>query len=229
MSYRRDSTIWKPYDRFEKLMGQEKTEEFWTEKQINEKLSKKSKLAVQFVSHCETHSLREQFIKKLDKYIDITTFGDCGNKTTDMKEQDILDQYYFYFAFENAVCKDYITEKFWRLKHLIVPVVLKRSILKGIIEDEYFIAADDFSTPEALANKLSEISENTTEYKKYLNWAFKYKKSPSNDNREFCKLCKIAVKKEKHQIPDIYQWWENESQCQFNFFNFSLKSLMAFS
>uniref|UniRef100_A0A914PGW4 Fucosyltransferase n=1 Tax=Panagrolaimus davidi TaxID=227884 RepID=A0A914PGW4_9BILA len=166
MSYRRDSTLWKPYDRFEKLIGQEKAEEFWTEKQISEKLSKKSKLAVQFVSHCETHSLREQFIKKLDKYINITTFGDCGNKTTDMKEQDILDQYYFYFAFENAVCKDYITEKFWRLKHLIVPVVLKRSILKGIIEDEYFIAADDFSTPEALANKLSEISENITEYKK---------------------------------------------------------------
>ena len=37
----------------------------------------------------------------------------------------MIDWYKFYFAFENSLCDDYITEKFFNmLKHNIVPVVL---------------------------------------------------------------------------------------------------------
>ena len=52
------------------------------------------------------------------------------------------------------------------MKRLIVPVVLKRSILSGLVENEYFIAADDFATPKELADKLIYLSKNLTEYKK---------------------------------------------------------------
>uniref|UniRef100_A0A914P3U9 Fucosyltransferase n=2 Tax=Panagrolaimus TaxID=55784 RepID=A0A914P3U9_9BILA len=81
-------------------------------------------------------------------------------------KQLLLERHFFYLAFENSVCKDYITEKFWRLKDLIVPVVLKRSLLKGIVEDEYFIAADDFNSTKELVEKLIDVSKNLTEYKK---------------------------------------------------------------
>ena len=76
------------------------------------------------------------------------------------------EKHYFYLAFENSVCDYYVTEKFWRLKHLIVPVVLKRSILSGIVDDEYFIAADDFESPEALIERLQYLAETPQEYKK---------------------------------------------------------------
>lgn len=69
-------------------------------------------------------------------------------------------------SFENSVCDDYITEKFWRIKRLVVPVVLKRSILSGIVDDQYFIAADDFKSPKELAERLLYLSKNHNEYKK---------------------------------------------------------------
>uniref|UniRef100_A0A914YGS9 Fucosyltransferase n=1 Tax=Panagrolaimus superbus TaxID=310955 RepID=A0A914YGS9_9BILA len=157
MSFRRDSTIWKPYDWFERIKPFEKNNPtlVWTSDDLNIALSKKTQLAVQFVSHCETHSLREKYVEKLERYANISTFGLCVNKTFESEKQEL--------AFENAVCKDYVTEKFWRIKDLIVPVVIKRSLLKGIIENEYFIAADDFESPKDLANRLIYLSKNLNE------------------------------------------------------------------
>lgn len=76
------------------------------------------------------------------------------------------EEHYFYLAFENSVCPGYVSEKFWRIKQLIVPVVLKREILKGIVDDQYFIAADDFNSTQQLAQKLIDLSKNLNEYQK---------------------------------------------------------------
>ena len=48
-------------------------------------------------------------------------------KRTDMEKikMDINNNYYFYLAFENSLCDEYITEKFFRtLKFNTVPVVM---------------------------------------------------------------------------------------------------------
>lgn len=78
------------------------------------------------------------------------------------------EEHFFYLAFENAVCKDYVTEKFWRLKKLIVPIVLKRSLVSRFAKDKYFIAADDFDSPKALVEHLVYLSQNMTEYKRWV-------------------------------------------------------------
>ena len=72
----------------------------------------------------------------------------------------------FYLSFENSICKDYVTEKFWRFKKLIVPVVMKREIYQNIMPDGSYIAASDFKSPKELADYLYKLALNEEEYLK---------------------------------------------------------------
>uniref|UniRef100_A0AC34FVF5 Fucosyltransferase n=1 Tax=Panagrolaimus sp. ES5 TaxID=591445 RepID=A0AC34FVF5_9BILA len=223
MTFRKDSTIWRPYDKFEKIRAKEIGNEryVWTDQQIDKMIEKKSDLALQFVSNCVTHSKREKYLAALQKITNITIYGKCNKQIFpyDGSMKNEFERHYFYLAFENAVCDGYVTEKFWRLKALIVPIVLKRSILKGLIDDQYFIAADDFDSPEALIDRLEYLTQNPEEYKKYFGWTKKFKKTETSRSKldDFCKLCEMATKKEMHTVPDIYQWWEKKSNCKSNF------------
>lgn len=103
-------------------------------KSIKRKLQSKKTAAAWFVSHCDTPIQREQFVQKLkeelDKYkLKVDVFGRCGNlkcPKANKKECNALVEtdYYFYLAFENSMCEDYVTEKLLTaLKHFAVPVV----------------------------------------------------------------------------------------------------------
>ena len=83
-------------------------------------MSKKTKLAYWMVSHCETDNKREDYVKKLQKYIPIDIFGQCGKPIFQrsgngkaLERKKFIPNYKFYLAFENSFCKDYVTEKFW--------------------------------------------------------------------------------------------------------------------
>jgi alpha-1,3-fucosyltransferase len=96
--------------------------------------STKSDFAAAVISNCGGSSDRLNYIRRLEKLIKVDTFGKCGKKcpeyyrSTDLKGdcKDIIGkEYMFYFAFENSICTDYITEKFFFiLRHNIIPVVL---------------------------------------------------------------------------------------------------------
>jgi hypothetical protein len=60
----------------------------------------------------------------LSKHITIDKYGACYGKTCDNAcEQNAIADSLFYLALENSICKEYVTEKFWRLRNLIVPIV----------------------------------------------------------------------------------------------------------
>ena len=42
---------------------------------------KKTKTAFWIASHCPTEIKRENYVKALQKYIDVDVYGDCGNLT----------------------------------------------------------------------------------------------------------------------------------------------------
>lgn len=114
-----------------------------TSKYIKSKLQKKKTAAAWMVSHCETTSHREAFYRdlkhELAKYnLKIDIYGDCREVFTyplpynlqcdrdKMEECYALleSEYYFYLAFENSKCEDYVTEKvLTALRHFAVPVV----------------------------------------------------------------------------------------------------------
>lgn len=78
----------------------------------------------------------------------------------------LIEKHFFYLAFENSVCNDYITEKFWRIKKLIVPIVLDRAVVENTIRGDSFIAASDFKTPQQMAEYLNHLIRHPSEYKK---------------------------------------------------------------
>ena len=55
----------------------------------------------------------------------------------------------FYLAFENSLCGDYITEKFWKvLSYNVVPVVLNGVNMTRVAPPHSYIDIKDFATVE---------------------------------------------------------------------------------
>jgi alpha-1,3-fucosyltransferase len=70
------------------------------------------------VSNCnDTKSPRNQLVERLREHgIEVTTYGGCGIKVGAYHEAwEISGQAKFYFAFENSLCTDYVTEKLFSM------------------------------------------------------------------------------------------------------------------
>ncbi|XP_033114209.1 alpha-(1,3)-fucosyltransferase 10-like isoform X2 [Anneissia japonica] len=133
-------------------------------------------------SDCNPPSDRDSYVKELMKYIKVDALGKClHNKdlpeslqdplTMDKEEfKHIIAKYKFTLAIENALCDDYITEKFWRPLTLgSVPIYKGSSTIRDWFPTEKSaILIDDFKNPQNLAEYLLYLDKNVDEYNKYL-------------------------------------------------------------
>jgi len=107
-------------------------------------LKNKTDFAAAVISNCGGTSGRLGYIRELQKHISVTIYGQCGkpcpahafhDKTVTNCKEIISYQYKFYFAFENSICNEYVTEKFFQiLRFPIIPVVL------GAGQYDYFVS-----------------------------------------------------------------------------------------
>lgn len=196
---------------------------------------------VWLVSNCNTHSKREMYVNVLKKYIPIDIFGACGPlkcpKSVDnwglsklSKCEDMIDkEYKFYIAFENSVCTDYVTEKYYaRREYNSVPLVLSRRVAEPLLPPKSFIAADDFPRgPEQLAEYLKYLDGNDTAYLEYFHWKTigyswvpRYPKTGLRFG--FCGLCEKLhrLDQEHRDEPKVYEsadaWWGERASCDVN-------------
>lgn len=141
-TYRRDSDIVAPYERWTYFDPQVGIEEHVSRllpvhPQVKQKAqnkdyaANKTKKVAWFVSNCGARNNRLQYAKELGKYIDVDIYGGCGSfkcpRSEDRKCFNILEtDYKFYLAFENSNCRDYITEKLFvnGLGHDVLPIVM---------------------------------------------------------------------------------------------------------
>ena len=84
----------------------------------------------------------------MKQYISVDIYGNCGNLTCphdfDCFEKLALE-YKFYLAFENALCPDYVTEKFFRTLALpLVPIVMGGDNYKNLMPPGSFIDVNNF-------------------------------------------------------------------------------------
>ena len=114
VSYRRDSTVAISYGKYAQTTQNKSSE------QIVDYSARKTKQVAWIVSNCHAKNNRLEYAHKLAKFIDLDIYGACGSLTCKRTGPDschnlLVKNYRFFLAFENSNCKDYITEKLYRV------------------------------------------------------------------------------------------------------------------
>ena len=193
------------------------------------------------MSHCETQSKRELYVKVLQQYIPVQIYGSCSNGTKRAKDldtsilfKDNAPTFKFYLAFENSLCTDYVTEKLWRTLGLpLVPVVMGGVDYSRIAPPRSVIDVNDFPTVKDLADYLIFLDHNNVsvlktitpicvkevhfllqdEYLKYFEWRKKYKLYWTFAG---CSLCRRLHNPNEpvNVIDNVFSWYVNGSDGQ---------------
>jgi hypothetical protein len=178
------------------------------------------------VSHCQTHSRREEYVKELQKHIPVDVFGKCGNLNCGPKTENKNDtchhlasnNYKFYLAFENSLCRDYTSEKYYFIYLYdmpLIPVVRGAFNGKSYLPEGAFIDANDFDSPKNLADYLKRVGDNETEYINLLKRKDEYVSKQESDilQSSLCKLCeRLHSENLASKQYDIKDWYFTD-QC----------------
>jgi glycoprotein 3-alpha-L-fucosyltransferase len=149
------------------------------------------------VSNCQARTKRNNIAKELNTSFPIDQYGKCSKSNTTNNVEQLLFNYKFYLAFENAHCRDYITEKAFynSLAHGSIPIVLgpDKENYKRILPSNSFIHIDHFKNLKQLADQLDRISKNFDLFSSYHQWRIDYRliawKSNYFIDERFCDLC----------------------------------------
>ena len=236
MSYRLNSDVQLLYGRVLPGLTAPKTPEE-TQKMIEEThlpsaknyATNKTRPVGWMVSHCDTNSLRETYARQLGKFIPVDVYGGCGNLSCSRNHDHWLsypecytmleEKYKFYLSFENSICTDYVTEKFFEiLNHTLVPIVYGGADYSQIAPPHSYINALDF-TPEKLAQYLKLLDSNDTLYNEYFWWKDHYRVEAGVDqmaSHGFCDLCKKLHQDEgvTKYYYELVSDWDPETKCK---------------
>ena len=222
MTYRRDSDIPEP-----SWGVVEKRNPKGYQPPTLKKVRQKKRTAVWFISGCEKDgSRRWEYAMELAKHIDLDIYGACGNLSCPKSKTDrsitrkcfgeVDRTHRFYLAFENAFCKDYVTEKPIIAFHTsMIPVLLGALPYHKILPPLAAIDVADFVGPRALAKHLNYLTENDEEYLKYFEFRKRYKIVGRGCSRGFCRLCQILHDPNYPYRSNFnaYDWWVRDARC----------------
>ncbi|XP_069987832.1 alpha-(1,3)-fucosyltransferase C isoform X4 [Penaeus vannamei] len=231
MLYRRDADVVVPHG-FVVGRGEEAAllPEVWHGPPVSEVPSRERKLAATFISNCKAESGRLDYIQKVQQYIPVDIYGKCGplkcghsmyvqdrySPATDKCLRNTGMNYLFYFAFENSLCHEYVTEKLYNILYYpTVPVVFGAANYSTLLPPNSFIDARRF-TPIQLASLLQRLSQSPKEYLKYHEWRQHYHVSLWGGQRSLCHLCvrlHDPAFYRSHVVQDFHSWFVNESRC----------------
>ncbi|EYB93249.1 hypothetical protein Y032_0184g975 [Ancylostoma ceylanicum] len=226
ITYRRDSRYFYPYGAFSPLLPNDDNSSVITEEQVLTAVRRKKRGSLIFVSNCHTSSKREDIIRKLGRFTEVTVRGGCEKQLlvdkslasssckSECSDNELIANHRFYIAFENSICNDYITEKFFmRASQMLVPVVMRRRYYERAgIPPRAFIALDDFRNVKEMGQYLNYLRNNDTEYMKYFEWTAHFRKPSMYHSNALCKLCEDIYNGKKVILNNIKQYYE-ENQC----------------
>ncbi|XP_026332091.1 glycoprotein 3-alpha-L-fucosyltransferase A-like isoform X1 [Hyposmocoma kahamanoa] len=213
-SYRRDSDIVTPYERW--VYYNPKI----TQKELDRNYAaNKTRKVAWFVSNCHTRNRRYEYALQLARHISVDIYGWCGPNKYGCLRNDpncwkMLNEHYkFYLAFENTNSKDYITEKFFvnGLQHDVLPVVMgaRQADYAAVAPHNSYVHVDEFAGPKELAAYLHRLDKDDSLYNSY----FKWKGTGEFINTYFfCRLCAMLhandQRQRKPRFIDEQVWWD---------------------
>lgn len=198
----------------------------------------KSRLAAWTVSHCFTASRREEYVAALRPFARVDVFGKCSGLWGIVRGAGherhaamIRDKYKFYLAFENRLCRDYVTEKFWidALLNGAIPVVRG-----GMGDGDYaalappgsYVNTEWFTSPAQLAAHLRAVASNYTLFRGYHTWRLTHDlvskdvywhKNQVTERGAMCNLC-TWLHAHQHALPsstlNLTRFWDGSSHCR---------------
>ena len=207
MTYRTDSDIFSPYG----FLALRPTPPLKNYTQIT---LNKTRPVAWFVSSCNTQSRRHQYVQQLQNYIDVDVYGRCGTRECPRsKESECLrllsTTYYFYLSFENSLCRDYVTEKFFKVFNdvNVIPVVRGGADYEQYFPPNTFINTADFHSPQHLATYLKSLMADTETYAEMLKTKDNFVLT-RDTVASLCELCKKLHSTDIQQrvYPDLMHW-----------------------
>ena len=192
----------------------------WSDNSSHDFAAERPKLVAWLSSNCYDFVRRMLFVREVNKHVPVETYGKCGaNQCPASTCSEILSKYKFYLAFENSICKDYVTEKFWEaLRRKQVPVVMGGARYKELAPPHSYIDINEFKDIKILAQFLIQLSKDEKEYNKYLEWTKSYKIYGWEESWRlfWCDLCEALHDKSRpaQVYEDLNGWFtENTATC----------------
>ena len=196
ITYTRDAAVYKPYGQLVQLNS--------SEVQIKSIYNtRKTKGAFAYVSNCFSGGYnRLKLMRQLGEYIDVDIYGGCtGRRPCALGdwgcEARLHAQYHFYLSWENSLCKDYITEKFWKVLSTdgyYIPVALGGLTLEeytSVAPPNSFLHLYNFSSVAELGSYMKTLMANREAFDQYNAWRSSFKIQMYSEIKS-CKLCEIA-------------------------------------
>ena len=177
-------------------------------------------LAAWFVSNCAGQSGRLIYVHKLQKYIPVHIYGKCGDRKYPKDEAAgvtyLKKNYKFYLAFENSLCRWYLTEKVFRAYESgTVPVVMGALNYSEFLPDGSYLHVADYSSPSSLARHMKVLDQNDTLYNEFFRWKSIYRCGFADVDIQTKRLCTFLHKTDTHEnhIADFAKHFNKTEQC----------------
>jgi hypothetical protein len=195
------------------------------EKNYSQIFKEKTNFAAWVVSQCSSGSKRNAYVNKLKEYgIGVDVYGACGNNTLCKNKSNkqchiwLSKRYKFYLAFENSLCKDYVTEKFSNsFDESYDSLIVYRgapNVREIFPEKNIYINTFDFQNVKSLAEYLLNVGSSEEKYTALLKQKHRYRMHYRDYYCSFCEWATNSQNPKPGHIKRDFNEWFRTNKCQ---------------
>ena len=168
-------------------------------------------------------------MKELKRYnISVDIFGKCTSSKDGCKGPRDLDcvnslrsKYKFYLAFENSICSEYITEKYWNTlssNSYNIPVALGARLqeYQMLSPPDSFLHVRNYTGAKALAEYMRYIDKDDKKFNRYHSWRENYDLYTERKEKFECWLCRMAYEQPTSSRSYYSKFWSRKKLCEQN-------------